>query len=280
MSTVGHLATVALVLLVASGAASFRSETTNAFFSDTELALARYIADVPTGSCAALWADEPASSALKITGSDHIFYGCVHSNGGFDLMGARDVFHRSVRHVGTYNNNSNGHIMRGGVLNVAHDVYPYPYQVSDYSPTGCKARQAANSGAYFSYVGSTIQLKGPLIREGLHYVDGNANVDLTAFVGNITVVSTGKIDMAAGPLGARSYVDQLIAHAGASGPNALKFTGNGGTVRGVMHAPYGEVSFSAQDNDYYGQIMGWRVTVSGSESEFRISAPVGYQPCS
>lgn len=280
MSAHGHLAVIFGVILLAAAATTLRESTTYAMFSDTERGLARFTGDVPIASCAAIWADSTDAAALKITGSDHDFFSCLHSNGGAELGGARGEYHRTVRHAGEYKTNENGHSLYAGAVQVSPAVFPYPYTTSDYEPTGCKARQAANQGNYYSYVGSTIQLKPPLVREGLHYVIGNAVVDLTGFSGNITVVATGRVDMAAGPAGAHAYVDSLLAHAGASGPNALKFTGNGGRVTGSVYAPHGEVSFSAQENDYRGQIMGWRVTVSGSLSSFRSDPPASYVPCS
>lgn len=279
MSSASHVATIAFVILLAICAASLRGGGTEAFFSDSEAGDARFTGNVPIATCAAFWANSTERSALKITGSDHIFDGCVHSNGGFDLGGARDTFNRTIRHAGEYRNNTNGHVVRSGVVAVTATPYAYPYAVEDYQPTGCKAQQAANRGAYFSYVGSTVQIKGALLRPGLHYVQGDAVADLTNFAGNITIVATGKVNVGSGVLGARAYIDSLLGHAGASGPNALSFTGNGGVLVGSLLAPNGEVSFSAQANDYSGQVMGHTITVSGAESVFHTLAHVSYQPC-
>lgn len=253
---------------------------TLAFYGDAERAFARFTGDVPMATCAVFWAtSRTANDALKITGQTHLFNGCLHSNRDFNLGGGTNTFNRTIRHANLYYTNDNAHLLRMGHVQVPAEDYPFPFVLSDYAPNGCKARAAALRGEYFSYAQSNAQIKAGNLKQGLHYVQGSATVDLTGFSGTITVVATGGIKVSTDAAGARAHTDGLLFFANAAGPNALSFVGNGGRVVGAMYAPNGEASYSAQANHYTGQVVGDTVTVSGSNSVFNVLAPVGTAAC-
>jgi len=263
----------------ALGALVGEGPATVAYLSDTEEAHARFTGNVPSAVCAAFWANSTTRhDTLKITGSDHALDACMHSNRQFDLGGGRNTFHRTIRYVEAYKNNSNGHDLRAGIVQVRAEPYPYPFAIEDYQPGGCKAQAAAAQGQYYRHAGN-VQIKGGPLREGLHYVEGSATVDLGVFAGGITIVATRSIKIDTGFVTARPYVDGLVAFANGQGPNTLTFGNNGGSLEGVFYAPQGAVSFAGQNLTYAGQVVGDSITLSGSNSFFRAAAPVATPRC-
>lgn len=259
---------------------AFGAATTLAFMHDTEGAWARFTGDVPIGTCAVFWANSrTANDALKITGGPHRFGGCLHSNRDIHIGGNGNTFNRTLRYAASYYNNSNGHVMKAGVVRVAADEYPFPYHLAEYAPTGCKAREAAAQGQYFSFIDANLQLKGAALRDGLYFVQGSATVTLDGFAGRVTVVTTQGVKVSSDVAGARSYMDNLLFFADGTGPNTLSFVGNGGRVSGSMYAPNGALSYSGQSNHYTGQVMADTITVSGGDTSFVALAPVGTRHC-
>lgn len=240
---------------------------TFAAFQDAEAATTRLVGHVPTASCALFWANASVNDALKLTGTRMDYQGCLHSNGELEVGGGSSIFQRTLRHAGGFSTNENNHSFLGGIVGVPSEDFAYRYVFSRYAPGGCVAELALSRGEYWTASGN-VQLKGALLRTGLHYVQGSATVDLSGWSGRITVVATGGLKVVSDAAGAVAYVDGLLAYSAAPGPNSITFNSNGGTVAGNFYALGGDVKFSGNGITYTGQVVGDTIQASGADSTF------------
>lgn len=253
------------------------SDVTAAAFSDTEAGVAEITANVTIRSSCVFWATSPTDSqSFKITGGSHFFDGCVHSNKDLVANGNNNIFNRTVRYASTFSTNHNGHEFRQGVNKTTLQPYPNAYAIARYAPGGAAAEAAAVRGEYFVHTGN-VNLQAPLLRTGLHYVQGNVNFgnDCTLLLGGecatdrITVVATGSITAQTSHRSYQSYMDGLLFLSNQSTTsNTIKLGGSGNTYTGVIYAPRGEAMFACQYTTLIGQLAGKTVQVAGSYSTF------------
>lgn len=263
------LAIAAALMAVGSFLHHLPESGSYASLSDSELSMGnRFIASFsPTHACA-LWANATdGDGGLRLGGSRNVIHGCIQSNRDMVLRGAQNHFNGSVRYVSSLSTNDAQHTFARDPIQVSPGPFPVTFDLLRYAPGGAAALAAAQANKYYLHVGSVTLTKG-LLREGLHFVDGNAVVDASGIDVPATVVATGKVHVKASDVSLRPYTDGLLFYAGASGRNVILMEGDTSTFTGVAYAPAGHLHVSTRAATYTGQLLAHALSVTGDGNGF------------
>ena len=168
------------------------------------------------------------------------------------------------------------------------DEYPVSYKISDYNdPTATDldgndtpAKIAAAAGEYYEYGCSgpakgfydwvnAEHMNGTQMDNGIYYADCDIKINhMDDITGNVTIVSTGYIEVHGGNQHWEPYTQDLLLFSNANkGCNdAIHFSGSTNTWNGNVFAPRGRIQLSASANDteMHGCLIGNAVKISGS----------------
>jgi hypothetical protein len=169
-------------------------------------------------------------------------------------------------------------------------IYPVNFQTEDFAPGSDEALAAEADdpdgdgiGRYHPYVGlhnftlktqDLPEVDGEPFLDGLYYVEGNVSLS-GSFVGEVTIVATGKISFSGSHQDISPYVEDgllLFTEAGADygggsrcSTAVISLSGSELVWRGIIYAPNGRIEMSSSDNaTLFGTLIGHNVHLSGS----------------
>lgn len=160
--------------------------------------------------------------------------------------------------------------------------YPVDYKIEDFQlPDGGNAFAADAVSQYYEFPCTgrfwdwvkDNHLTGNKMDDGIYYaacdieIKDNENADNVT--GNVTIVSTGSIQIHGDGQEWEPYTENLIlfsnANEGCTGMGAVKFSGSNNSWNGIVFAPRGTIKMSAStNNSQAGCLVGLSVEVSGS----------------
>jgi hypothetical protein len=172
---------------------------------------------------------------------------------------------------------------------------PLNLNVEDYAPGGSKAVLAQAAGQYVYRDGNIdinwLKHNGyyvdatDTILDGLYYATGNITITGTGVIGNaVTLVAEGDVWYRGPNQIISSYVDNLLAFSAEAFANdatacntpVIRFSHSDGVYQGNVYAPHGLINVSGSDIQFFGSLIGYDVTVTGSGVS--VITPGGYVP--
>lgn len=199
--------------------------------------------------------NQPASSQiLFFKGKSNKVTGSIHSNSGIDVGGSSHTFRNGlVEYVTSIfpANNFGGKVAFDNSTLVRSTNKPYPvnFGSSRYAPGGAAAIAAQAVGKYYRIKPanngvtrlSSYQQNG-VLREGLYYVEGSVILtNNTLRIGHVTIVATGRIELALKNALFESYTDNLLTFSPYTdcGSPTIKLSAQNNRWLGISYAPNG-----------------------------------------
>jgi hypothetical protein len=236
-------------------------------------------------------ATECDPNTLKLTGSQQLIGGGIHSNGNIHIQGNTD--HPSV-YTGTMEYATTLEIQppAGAIIvnppdnqatQTPPNVLPLLFDIEDYAPEGVRAEAAGEHYYYFSTEQYGDKVNSQELRAaGLLDGDGNlasglyyaqSSFDLTGELHGsaVTFVTPGSFVLQSSYSYFGPYEPQLVLFALEGNPgncdaNAIGVNSSEAEWTGLVYAPYGQVTMSmAKNGSLWGSIVGYTVDLSGSE---------------
>lgn len=250
-----------------------------------------------TGSDAHFYSPIASNADLKVQGSGDGLYWYDGAGVQYtDEIAGSDKFQNSP-FVDTNGDGVNDPVEGSGagdaVAEQPYSSFPTLFTFDQFEPGGeywDAIDEAYPSGNMTNYYDEDLDLGGGSY-EGLYVVVGAVSFSKDFKVGpaGITIVATGDISAGANvnakndPVYWRPFTQSLLffstnAPGGApptSCPSAsggkdvgVNFTASGGVAEGIIYTPYSSISWSGSEYFYCGSMIGWDVTVSGSDKWF------------
>ena len=221
-------------------------------------------------SIAAVWADnDDSDDAIDLSGSDSGFAGLVHSNSGIKVGGSDISVAGATEYVSDFDGGGSSNDFDPSPVAVSESAFPLDLDVSDYQPGGSAALAAG--GAYVDH-SDTCDDEGKLeasageLAGGLHWVPCDVVISDGGSGSNVTVVSSGKIEVSdSGVEFGSPFVDGLSLFSTVNGSDAVKVGGSDSAFDGAIVAPYGKVEVSGSNNTFNCGVIADTVKLSGSE---------------
>jgi hypothetical protein len=159
-------------------------------------------------------------------------------------------------------------------------VYEYPvdYNIKDYQKNGTEAVKAADEYYVYDCKGPANNfykwvlaehVTGTQMDNGIYYAACDIKIDkLDNITGNVTIVSTGTIDVNGDNQQWEPYTQDLLLFSNANKgcKDAVHFSGNENTWNGNVFAPRGRIQLSGSSNstEMHGCLVGNAVKIAGS----------------
>jgi hypothetical protein len=171
------------------------------------------------------------------------------------------------------------------------EEWPVDYDMADFQlPDGTEAKAAQLKGEYYEFPCSgkfydwvkAEHMTGNAMDNGIYYMECNIKVDkLNNVTGNVTIVSTGDIDVSGDHQNWEPYVQDLLlfSTAGSGCDSVIKFSGNNNQWEGNIFAPNGGIQMSSANNfTARGCLVAQQVQLSGSSNQVICEADVDHVP--
>ncbi len=235
-------------------------------------ALVEYITP-PQQSPYAIFAGEcglPAKSqVLYFKGKSNKVTGSIHSNSGINVGGSSHTFRNGFVEYVTgilpaINFGGKVTFENSTLTRSTNKPYPVNFVSSKYAPGGSAAVAAQSAGKYFrirpknKVTNLASYVKDGVLREGLYYVEGSVVVNNDCIRrGRVTIVATGRIDLALKDALIESYTDNLLAFSPYTdcGSPTIKLAAQNNRWLGISFAPNGllEVHGKNKSNEWSDQ---------------------------
>lgn len=225
-----------------------------------------------TSSRVSIWADSAApSEALDWSGNGNEAHGLVHSNAGLKLSGSENVLRAAVRYVTTYQQGGSRNQFASPPQQVSIHTRPYAVDLASYKPGG--AVQQATGSHYFDRStecgrDGKWKLNQPdfPLAAGVHYAPCDVEISGSDVSGRATIVSTGRVQLSAASARLTPYYRGIQFATSASEGDAVKLSGAGLEIGGLVWAPNGAIEPAGSNGTFACGIVGSTVKLTGSNN--------------
>ncbi len=235
-------------------------------FTDTRLV---DVGDNP--GAIALWANAiNTTDAFDWTGAQHVLHGAVHSNSDIRLSGAQNLIDGPLHYVTSFSNSGSQNSFTFVPRQVTAQPLPTLLQLDDYKPNGPVAKAV---GA--NYLDQTAECtskktwhrtpKDMPLAAGVYYIPCDVQINGDAPSGNVTLVSTGAIQID-GAKGNFTPFYQGLQFASAQSGDAIKLSGSNTQVGGLVFAPKGTVTASGSSMNFQCSVIADQIRFAGAKT--------------
>ena len=252
-------------------AGSTTIQTVNA--TATTFADARLVDVGPNPGAIALWANHiNASGDLIWDGAQHELHGAIHSNADIAISGAQNTIDGPVHYATTFVNNGSLNTFTYLPRQVAPQPLPTLLDANAYKPGGAVA-QAVGAGNYFdataecaakSHVFKRNPNQFPLAA-GVYWIPCDVQLNGSGPAGNVTMVSTGTIQISGSKGTFTPYYDSVSFVSTASG-TAMHYSGSSLSVGGLVYAPNGLAQMDGSAMTFSCAIVADTIRLAGAKT--------------
>ncbi|HKP89478.1 MAG TPA: RHS repeat-associated core domain-containing protein [Thermoleophilaceae bacterium] len=233
---------------------------------------------------AGMWANSSSKgAAFEWSGSHNRITALVHTNGGLKVTGSDNVTTGGpIEYAGPLQLGG-GNVFDPAPVKSEVRGMPVTFNVADYAPGGPAAAKAGSQ--YFDKTATcrsagswTVSTPGQQLAAGLYYVPCRVELSGANVAGDVTIVSTGKIQVSGSGANLRPFADGVLFLSSEASNNSLHVSGTGSTLRGLWYAPNGQVHVAGDHHAIDGGVFADRITISGSYHQFTAQSdptPVG-----
>lgn len=202
---------------------------------------------------------------LTWSGSGVSIDGAVHANGPLQISGSHNTVTGTVTSGCPADISGQSNALGSGASQADRVVSPVNIQAADFPcdfapPEGDLDR----SGPWWE--GGTSQ--GGRLRDGVYCAEGRLKLASSGVTGTVTFIVTGPeaaLVLAGSDVDLHPHEGAMLAYSEGATGDAIRISGSGGTWRGIIYAPNGEMSRSGSGGESpSGLIIGDTVTISGS----------------
>ncbi|MEO5558905.1 MAG: carboxypeptidase regulatory-like domain-containing protein [Dokdonella sp.] len=220
----------------------------------------------------AMWANSrtAGAAALQWAGSQHTSHGAIQSNAGVQWAGSQNTIDGPVHYVTTFQNSGSQNTFSVTPRVVPVQPLPQLINVDDYRPGG--PVQAAVGAAYLDQTaecakkhvwqrnGSSVTLAS-----GVYWIPCNVHLAGSNFKGNVTLVSTGTIQLSGSSANFTPYYQGLQFASTQSCSAAIQLSTSSLTLGGLVWAPNGEIEASGSNSLYKCSLIGDTIHLAGAK---------------
>lgn len=175
------------------------------------------------------------ADSLNIAGGSNTIQGDAHANGGITIAGNRNAIAARGEYVDGYSLQGNGNTIQTPQQS---QVQAFPWTVDPSSFT-----------ATHTYTGN-VTLTGAL-QPGVYVTDGTFTVN--AANGQVTLIAAA-VHFTGKSCNLQAYASGVLACASGGDTAAVKVSGNGGALEGLLYAPNGGCHIAGHGNTVTGEI--------------------------
>ncbi len=217
-----------------------------------------------------LWAHGDSDDVLEWSGSETRADGLVHSNGGIKLGGSDNIINGATHWVTKFENGGGNNYFSSSPVKVSSSAWPFNHEVIAYQPGGRAALAAGDN--YFDESTTCNQngkwerdVQGTELEPGLYWVPCDVVFNASNLTGQITIVSTGKIEVSGSDQSElMAFTDGVLFFTQYSGDDAIKLSGSSSTMVGFMLAPQGRIETSGSDLNLTCGLLAEQIKLNGS----------------
>jgi Flp pilus assembly protein TadG len=202
-----------------------------------------------------------ATAQIDTFGSDSVFSGVVHSNGGVDFGGNSHTVDPAITYACDLTVGGSGHSI-GDEKHVGTRPSPINMAYADFAP--CDYTYNKPNVNLKAEAGAWQDGARTILKDGVHCFNGRVSLVGDGITGDVTLAAKNSVDISGSGHQLRAYHPSGVLVFSGAGGTAIDASGSGGIWEGTLYAPNGLVDVTGNGGQIVeGSLIGDSVAVAG-----------------